>query len=112
MSEIERSRESAYEQVYEYVKQETVANPDFAYAVAEETLKTTLCANGSLKVDQVETALQALGEQDRIQYGSGWIVPIVDKQFHRDAIGWLANREQPPKSLIGKMNKAVQAHEW
>jgi hypothetical protein len=106
-----RSRESAYEQVYSYIKGETVAMPN-QRAVREKSLKTSLCANGSLEVDQANTALKALAEQDKIQYGDGWITPVVDLQWHRDAVAWLAQRENPPKALIGKMNKAIQDFEW
>jgi hypothetical protein len=111
MSEVERSQDNAEGQVYSYIKGETVAMPN-QRAVREKTLKTSLCANGSLDPEQVDTALRALGEQDKIQYADGWIVPVVDKQYHRDAIGWLAERDDPPKQLIGKMNKAIQDFEW
>jgi len=106
-----RSRESAYEQTYSYVKGETVAMPN-QRAVREKTLKTSLCANGSLEVAQVDTALKALAEQDKIQYGDGWITPVVDLQYHRDAVAWLAQKENPPQELIGKMNKAIQTYDW
>jgi len=111
MSETERTVQSGYEQVYSYVKGETVAMVH-QRAVREKTLKTSLCANGSLEVEQVDTALKALAEQDKIQYGDGWITPVVDKQWHRDAVAWLAQRENPPKQLIGKMNKAIQTYDW
>jgi len=106
-----RSRESAYEQTYRYVKGETVAMPN-QRAVREKTLKTSLCANGSLEVEQVDTALKALAEQDKIQYANGWITPVVDKQWHRDAVAWLAQKDGPPKELIGRMNKAIQSYDW
>jgi hypothetical protein len=109
---VERSRKSAYEQIYSYIKQKTVGNPALPYAVAETTLKTSLCANGSLDPEQVDTALKALGEQDKIQYANGWITPVVDLQYHRDAVAWLAQKENPPKELIGAMNKAMQDFEW
>jgi len=107
----DRSRESAYEQTYRYVKSETVAMPN-QRAVREKTLKTSLCANGSLEVEQVDTALKALAEQDKIQYGGGWIVPVVDLQWHRDAVAWLAQKENPPQKLIGAMNKSIQDFAW
>jgi len=107
----DRSRESAYEQTYRYVKGETVAMPN-QRAVREKSLKTSLCANGSLDPEQVDTALKALAEQDKIQYGDGWITPVVDKQWHRDAVAWLAQRENPPQKLIGQMNKSIQDFEW
>jgi len=106
-----RSRETAYEQVYSYIKNETVAMPN-QRAVREKTLKTSLCANGSLGVEQVDTALKALAEQDKIQYANGWITPVVDLQWHRDAVAWLAQRDDPPQGLIGRMNKAIQDFEW
>jgi hypothetical protein len=106
-----RSRESAYKQVYGYIKGETVAMPN-QRAVREKTLKTSLCANGSLEVEQVDTALKALAEQDKIQFAGGWIVPVVDLQWHRDAVAWLAQRENPPQGLIGAMNKAIQTYDW
>jgi hypothetical protein len=112
MSEVERSRKSAYEQVYSYIKSKTVGNPALTYAVREKTLKTSLCANGSLDPEQADTALKALGEQDKIQYAGGWIVPVVDQQYHRDAVAWLAQRDDPPKQLIGAMNKAIQSYDW
>jgi len=106
-----RSRESAYKQVYRYIKGETVGMPN-QRAVREKSLKTSLCANGSLEVEQVDTALRALAEQEKIQYADGWITPVVDLQWHRDAVAWLANRENPPQELIGKMNKAIQTYDW
>ena len=107
----DRSRESAYEQVYRYVKGETVAMPN-QRAVREKSLKTSLCANGSLEVKQVDTALKALAEQDKIQFADGWITPVVDLQYHRDAVAWLAQRDDPPQKLIGRMNKAIQNFAW
>jgi hypothetical protein len=111
MSEIERSQESGEKQVYSYVKGETVAMPN-QRAVREKSLKTSLCANGSLEVEQVNTALRALAEQDKIQYANGWITPVVDLQWHRDAVAWLAQRNEPPQKLIGKMNKTIQDFAW
>jgi hypothetical protein len=111
MSEIERTRKSAYEQVDGYILNETVGGFG-TLAVQEQTLKTTLCANGSLSPGQVDTALKALGEQEKIQYGAGWIVPIVNKTYHKRAIAWLANRDEPPRELIGHMNKTLQNHDW
>jgi hypothetical protein len=99
------------ERVYEYIKRRTVDHHT-QRAIKEAELKTSLCANGSLDVAQVDTALRALGEQDKIQYGEGWIIPVVDKQFHRECAEWLANRDNPPKALIGNVNKAVRNHEW
>jgi len=111
MSEIERSQDNAKKQVYSYIKNETVAMPN-QRAVREKTLKTSLCANGSLEVGQVDTALKALAEQNKIQFADGWITPVVDLQYHRDAVAWLAQKDDPPKELIGKMNKAIQDFEW
>ena len=111
MSEPERTIQSGYEQVYRYIKSETVAMPN-QRAVREKTLKTSLCANGSLEVEQVNTALKALAEQEKIQYGNGWITPVVDLQWHRDAVAWLAQKDEPPKELVGKMNKAIQTYDW
>jgi len=111
MSETERTIQSGYEQTYSYIKNETVAMPN-QQAVREKTLKTSLCANGSLEVEQVDTALKALAEQDKIQYGDGWITPVVDKQWHRDAVAWLAQKDEPPQGLIGGMNKAIQSYDW
>jgi len=106
-----RSRESAYEQVYSYIKGETVAMPN-QRAVRETSLKTSLCANGSLDPEQVDTALKALAEQDKIQFADGWITPVVDLQYHRDAVAWLAQKDEPPQGLIGGMNKAIQSYDW
>jgi hypothetical protein len=111
MSETERTIQSGYEQTYSYIKNETVAMPN-QRAVRETSLKTSLCANGSLEVEQVDTALKALAEQDKIQFAGGWIVPVVDLQWHRDAVAWLAQRENPPQGLIGAMNKSIQDFEW
>jgi len=111
MSEIERSQDNAEKQVYSYIKNETVAMVN-QQAVREKTLKTSLCANGSLEVEQVDTALKALAEQNKIQFADGWITPVVDKQWHRDAVAWLAQRDEPPQKLIGQMNKSIQDFEW
>jgi hypothetical protein len=111
MSETERTIQSGYEQTYSYIKNETVAMPN-QRAVREKSLKTSLCANGSLEVGQVDTALKALAEQNKIQYGDGWITPVVDKQWHRDAVAWLAQKDEPPQGLIGGMNKAIQSYDW
>jgi hypothetical protein len=111
MSEIERSQDNAERQVYSYIKGETTPKLD-QRAVREKSLKTSLCANGSLEVEQVDTALKALAEQDKIQYANGWITPVVDLQWHRDAVAWLAQQENPPQELIGAMNKAIQDFDW
>jgi len=111
MSETERTIQSGYEQTYSYIKNETVAMPN-QRAVREKSLKTSLCANGSLEVEQVDTALKALAEQDKIQFADGWITPVVDKQWHRDAVAWLAQKDEPPQGLIGGMNKAIQSYDW
>jgi len=97
--------------VYSYIKGETTPKLD-QRAVREKTLKTSLCANGSLDPEQVDTALKALAEQERVQYGDGWITPVVDLQWHRDAVAWLAQRDEPPQGLIGAMNKSIQDFEW
>jgi len=111
MSETERTIQSGYEQTYSYIKNETVAMPN-QRAVREKSLKTSLCANGSLEVEQVDTALKALAEQDKIQFADGWITPVVDLQYHRDAVAWLAQKDEPPQGLIGGMNKAIQSYDW
>ena len=108
---VEINRKTAYELVDTFIRRRTVAHPE-QRGVKEAELKTSLCADGSLSVEQVNTALRALGEQDKIQYGSGCIVPVVDQQYHKDAIAWLADRDDPPRELIGMMNKSLQTHDW
>ena len=77
-------------------------------AVKEQQLKLSLCAHGDLEVQDVNKALKALGEQEVIQYGSGWIVPVVDKEYHREAIRYVVEHSTGDLSeFVGVANTAI-----
>jgi hypothetical protein len=103
MSDGEVDREAIYEQTKEWILQNTVAHAE-QKAVRETELKTTLCANGDLDPDKVRTALKALGEQGIILYGSGWITPIIDGPWLRDAIEYVVPKEESPEEFVAVCN--------
>ena len=113
MSEgIQRDRKSAYEQVERFIQSRTVNHAE-QMAVRETELKTSLCANGSLTPKQVNTALKALGEQEVIQYGSGWITPVISKEYHREAVAYVVeNSTGDVQEFVSVANQAIATHDW
>ena len=101
--EIQRDRESAYEQVKRFIIAET-ANQVNAPAVKEQHLKTSLCSHGRLEPEQVEKVVRALGEQEKIVYGSGWITVVLDDQWLREALGHVVENGDSPKEFVRVVN--------
>lgn len=100
-------RKTVYERVREYIMRNTTAHPT-QKAVKEQQLKLSLVAHGDLEVDEVNTALKALGEQEVIQYGSGWIIPVVDEQYHREAIVYVVeNSTGDVSEFVSVANTAI-----
>ena len=103
MSDVEFDREATYNMVKEWILQRTVAHAE-QKAVRETELKTSLCANGSLDPEMVDTALEALGEQGTILYGSGWITPAIDGPWLRNAIEYVVPKEDSPEEFVAVCN--------
>lgn len=103
MSDREVDREATYEQTKEWILQNTVAHAE-QKAVRETELKTSLCSHGDLDPEKVRTALKALGEQGIILYGSGWITPVIDGPWLRDAIEYVVPKEDSPEEFVAVCN--------
>ena len=97
------SREVTYERTKEWILQRTVAHAE-QKAVREKELKTSLCANGSLEPEKVDTVLRALGEQGTILRGSGWITPVIDGPWLRGAIEYVVPKEESPEEFVAVCN--------
>ena len=106
-------RKVVYERVKSYIMQNTINSHTNQKAVKEQQLKLSLCAHGNLETDEVNTALKALGEQEVIQYGSGWITPVIDEEYHREAIEYVVeNQTGDVSEFVGVANTALQKHDW
>jgi len=103
MTDTTVDREVTYARTKEWILQNTVAHAE-QKAVRETELKTTLCANGTLDPDAVDTALKALGEQGTILYGSGWITPVIDGPWLRGAIEYVVPKEESPEEFVAVCN--------
>lgn len=96
------------ERVKEYIMRHTKDSHTDQKAVKEQQLKLSLVAHGDLESDEVNAALKALGEQEVIQYGSGWIVPVIDEQYHREAIVYVVeNSTGDVSEFVGVANTAI-----
>ena len=94
--------------VLEYIERNTRDSHTGQKAVKEQQLKLSLVAHGDLESDEVNAALKALGEQEVIQYGSGWIVPVIDEQYHREAIVYVVeNSTGDVSEFVGVANTAI-----
>jgi len=100
-------RKRVYERVREYIMRNTTGHPS-KRAVQEQHLKLSLVAHGDLEADEVNRAMQALGEQEKIQYGSGWITPVIDEQWHRDAVAYVVeNSTGDVSEFVAVANTAI-----
>jgi len=98
----------AYERVREFVAYRTVAHPE-QRAVREDELRCSLCANGSIPLSAVRTALRALAEQGVIVRADGWLsIDTTDRVWMRQVIEWCAGRDDPPQDFIGACNRRLQ----
>ena len=105
-------RKMVYERVREYIMRHTTGHPS-QKAVKEQQLKLSLVAHGDLEVDEVDAALKALGEQEIIQYGSGWITPVISEGWHREAISYVVEHDDgTPQEFVAVANKAIATHDW
>ena len=101
-------RKVVYERVKSYIMRHTKDSHTDQKAVKEQQLKLSLVAHGDLESDEVNAALKALGEQEVIQYGSGWIVPVIDEQYHREAIVYVVeNSTGDVSEFVGVANTAI-----
>jgi len=100
-------REEVYERCKEYVSRNTVAHSK-QRAVKEQQLKLSFVAHGDMSSDQVDTALKALAEQGVIVRAEGWLTIDLDKDdWYRQVIRWCAERDDPPRGLIGALNRRL-----
>jgi len=82
-------------------------------AVKTQQLKLSLVAHGGLDSEEVKAALEALGEQEVVQYGSGWITPVIDETWHRDAVAYVVeNSTGDVQEFVKVANRAIATHEW
>ena len=96
------------ERVKAYIMQNTRDSHTGQKAVKEQQLKLSLVAHGDLESDEVNAALKALGEQEVIQYGSGWITPVIDEEWHKDAIRYVVeNSTGDVSEFVGVANTAI-----
>jgi hypothetical protein len=102
MSDVEYDRAAAYHAVKSLIWARTVDGTQ--NAIREQQVKLTMCDHGSLTIEQVDTALRALGEQHSILYGSGWITPVVDGPWLRDAIEHVVPKEDEPEEFVAVCN--------
>ena len=100
-------RETVYNRLEEYIGRQTVGHVQ-QRAVQEQQLKLTFVAHGPMEVDQVNTALKALAEQGAIIRAGGWMtVDTEQDDWYRQVIEWCAARDDPPRKLIGELNRRV-----
>ena len=102
----ENTREEAYNRVFDYIKHNTttLANQK---AVREQQLKLSLVAHGDLDSDEVNKALKALGEQEKIVYGSGWITVNIDNVWLKDALSYVVENGDSPKEFVKVANRRL-----
>ena len=94
--------------VLEYIERNTKDSHTDQKAVKGQQLRHDLIARGEYDSADVKAALESLGEQEVIQYGSGWIVPVVDKEYHRKAIGYVVEHSTGDVSeFVGVANTAI-----
>jgi len=104
--------ETVYKRVRSYIMRHTKEHHS-QKAVQEQQLKLSLVAHGNLGVAEVNTALKALGEQEVIQYGSGWIVPVISEQYHRDAVAYVVeNSTGDVQEFVSVANTAIANHDF
>ncbi len=100
--------ETVYKRVRSYIMRHTKESHTDQKAVKEQQLKQSLVANGSSDLQEVNAALIALGKQEVIQYGSGWIVPVIDESYHREAIVYVVeNATGDVSEFVGVANTAI-----
>lgn len=96
------------ERVKEYIMRHTKDSHTDQKAVKEQQLKHALVARGEYDSDDVKAALESLGENEEIQYGSGWIVPVIDESYHREAIVYVVkNSTGDVSEFVGVANTAI-----
>jgi hypothetical protein len=99
-------REQTYDRVRSYIYEEVQRLAE-TEAVRETTLRTSLCANGPLDPDAVESALRALDEQAEIIRGAGWVAPVTGSQA-TDAIEHVLASSDPDADVMAFVEAANQ----
>jgi GMP synthase-like glutamine amidotransferase len=97
-------RQLVYEHVKTVIVNETTMLPNKP-ALSERAVRQKLVADGQFEVDEYETALSALQEQDKIVCAGGWVTPVLDDRWLRDAIEWVIERDDDPAAFVGACNR-------
>lgn len=101
------NREEVYERCKEYVSRNTLRH-SYQRAVKEQQLKLSFVAHGDMSSEQVNTALKALAGQDVILRVDGWLTMDTEMDdWYRQVITWCAELEDPPRPLIGALNRRL-----
>lgn len=74
-------------------------------AIKERAVKTMLVAHGELSPEEYAKAVRALAEQDVVVRGSGWLSPVVDEVWAREAIEYVVERAGDPQAFVASMNR-------
>jgi hypothetical protein len=105
-------RQYAYERCRTFLRFRTVENTRDHYTVRALQLRLALVAHGPLSADAVETALDALAEQDEIVHAAGWLTPRLGPDWLREAIEEvIARADVVPEGFVGACNRAIAAQE-
>jgi hypothetical protein len=92
---------------YEYVRRTVYRCPKQPdrYAFRERDIRTRLVAHGELSPEQFDSVLGALAQNADAVRGSGWITPVVDDVWLRDAIEYVADRAEDPREFVANANQ-------
>jgi len=109
MSDSEQERQNRYEYVRRTVYR-CPKQPD-RYAFRESDIRTRLVAHGELSPDEFDTVLGALAQNDDAVRGAGWITPVIDDVWLRDAIEYVADRADDPREFVSNANQYLATDE-
>jgi hypothetical protein len=95
------------QQRYRYVEKTLAHCPKQPgrYAFKESDIKVRLVAHGELSPDEFENVLGALVQNGDAVRGSGWITPVVDDVWVRDAIEYVAGKADDPREFVANANQ-------
>jgi len=100
----EEERKKRYERVKRCINRETQNQPD-TMAMKESDLRTRFCANADMEPDAFNSVLGALAQNGDMVRGSGWITPNLDDLWLREAIEYVADREESPREFVAAVNR-------
>lgn len=101
-------RQHAYDMVWQTVYGATAKTPD-SRVVSERHVRTTLCSHGDIEPEQFEKAVRALEEQGKVIFRSGFLTPVLDEIWLREAIQEVVTRTQNPKPFVAACNRELDA---